>query len=70
MILHDDDDYVDGVRLRFWTAASKGPTIHPLGDIWLPARTAMVEWYWQGKTKQLKENLFQCHFVHQKSHMN
>lgn len=25
----DDDDHVDGVRLRLGTAATNGPTVHP-----------------------------------------
>jgi hypothetical protein len=30
----DNDERVDGVRLRLWTAATNGPIFHPLGDIW------------------------------------
>jgi hypothetical protein len=26
------NDHVDGVRLRLWTAATNGPTVHPPGD--------------------------------------
>jgi hypothetical protein len=31
---------------------------------------APVEWYWQGKTEELKENLSHCLFVQHKSHMD
>jgi hypothetical protein len=30
---------------------------------------ATVEWYWQVKPKNSEKNLSQCHFVHNKSHM-
>jgi hypothetical protein len=45
---NDDDDHVDGVRLRLWIAATNRPIVHPLGDIW--AWRTMVEWHRQGKT--------------------
>jgi hypothetical protein len=38
-----DDDHVDGVRLCLWTAATSGPIVHHLGDIW--AWRTVVEWY-------------------------
>jgi hypothetical protein len=31
---------------------------------------APVEWNWQGKTDNSKKNLSQCHFIHQKPHMD
>jgi hypothetical protein len=31
-------------------------------------RGAVVEWYWQGKPKDLEINLSQCHSAHHKSH--
>jgi hypothetical protein len=37
-----------------WTAATKGPIIHPLGDIWWVLRLA-IEWYWQGKPEGFGE---------------
>jgi hypothetical protein len=30
----DDDDHVDGVILRLWTAATNRPSVHSSGDIW------------------------------------
>jgi hypothetical protein len=30
----DDDNHVDEVRLRLWTAATNMPIVHPLGDMW------------------------------------
>jgi hypothetical protein len=46
---------VHGVRLRLWTATTNGPMANPLDDIW--AWKATVEWYWQGESKELGENL-------------
>jgi hypothetical protein len=43
--------HVYGVRIRLWTAATNGPIIDTLDDIWIWKAT--VEWYWQGKTKEL-----------------
>jgi hypothetical protein len=60
--------HVDGVRPCLWTVATSGLTVHPPGDIWVWRAT--VEWYWQGKWKNLEKNLSQCHFFHRKSHMD
>ena len=30
----------------------------------------MVECYWQGKTEVLEKTPYQCHFVHNSSHMD
>jgi hypothetical protein len=46
--------HVDGVRLCPWTVEWR----------------AMVEWYWQGKPKNLEKNLSQCHCVYHKSHID
>jgi hypothetical protein len=46
-----DDNHVDRVRLRLWTAATDRPIVHPLGDIW--TWRTMVEWYQQVKTPDL-----------------
>jgi hypothetical protein len=43
----DDDDDVDRVGLRLWTAATNGSIINPPGDI--RAWRTMLEWYRQGK---------------------
>jgi hypothetical protein len=43
----------DGVRWCLWTAATSGPIVHLPDDIW--AWSVMVEWYWQGKIKELRE---------------
>jgi hypothetical protein len=45
--------HVNGARLCLWTAASNRPIIHP-PDVILVLR-AMVEWYWQGKTKEIRK---------------
>jgi hypothetical protein len=42
-------DFIDGVRLRFWTAATNGHIVHPTDDVCVWRTT--VEWYWQGKTQ-------------------
>jgi hypothetical protein len=51
-----------------WTAASNGPIVHPLDDIW--EWRAMVEWCGQWKLKNSERNLSQCHFVHHKFQMD
>jgi hypothetical protein len=40
--------------------------LHIPQTIWVWRAT--VEWYWQGKQKNLEKHLSQCHFVHHKSH--
>jgi hypothetical protein len=47
-------DYVDGVRLCLWTAATNVPAVHLPADIWVWRAT--VEWYWQGKAEELWAN--------------
>jgi hypothetical protein len=42
-------------------------------QFFLPSFTsngAPVEWNWQGKIDNSEKNLFQCHFVHHKPHMD
>jgi len=43
-----NDDNVDGVILRLWTAATNWSVFHPSGDVrtW----STMTEWYREGKT--------------------
>jgi hypothetical protein len=51
-----------------WNWASVGPFIHLPDDI-----CVNMEQWWNGidgETEEFRENLYQCHFVHQKSHMN
>jgi hypothetical protein len=45
---------VYGMRLCLWTAATSGSVVHPAGDIWVWRAT--MEWYWQGKTEELRES--------------
>jgi hypothetical protein len=45
--LQEDDDHVDGVRLRLRTEAINGPIFYPPGDVWSWRTT--VEVYRQGK---------------------
>jgi hypothetical protein len=47
------------VRLHLWKAASIGPVVHPLGDMW--AWTTMVEWHQQGKTPNSLPELWQSY---------
>jgi hypothetical protein len=41
-----------------------------VGDSLMIEREEPVEWYWQGTTEVLGENLSQIHFFHHKSHMD
>jgi hypothetical protein len=43
--------YVDGVTPCLWNAATDGPTLNSLYDIWVWRAT--VEWCWQDKTEEL-----------------
>jgi hypothetical protein len=45
--------HVSGVRLCLWTAATIWPVVHPPDHIWVWRAT--VEWFAQGKTKELGE---------------
>jgi hypothetical protein len=44
----NDDDQVDGARLRLWTATTNGSAVRVTRSIY--ARITMVEWYGQDKT--------------------
>ena len=48
-----------------WSTVRK--TLYSVGGTWMNEYGAVVEWYWQGKTGVLGENLYQRHFVHHKS---
>ena len=51
-----------------WSAGSK--TLLSVGCRWINEYGAMVEWYWQGKPEGFVGNLFHCHFVYYKSHID
>jgi hypothetical protein len=54
------------VTLCLRTAATSGFTVYPSDVVW--EWRATVEWYWQGKTKEIgRKNLSHCHFFHHKS---
>jgi hypothetical protein len=54
-LMSGKDVDVDGVRRCFRTAtANKATTVHLTGDTWVWRDT--VEWYWQAKTEDLREN--------------
>jgi hypothetical protein len=41
----DDDDHVDGMKLRLWTAVTNGPIVHPPGDVWAWRKTVDdIDW--------------------------
>jgi hypothetical protein len=63
MIAHiNDDDHVDGVTLRIWPTATKGPRVRPPGDIW--TWRTIEEWYPQGKTDSSARALWQYYSSH------
>jgi hypothetical protein len=47
--------HIYGVRRCIWTAANKGPIVHPPDDTPYEYGSS-VEWYWQGKSEELREN--------------
>jgi len=51
------------IMLSLWRICS-------IVDILLNGRGAVMEWYWQGESKQLGGNLSQSHFVHCKFNMD
>jgi hypothetical protein len=57
------------MRLRIWNAATNGHIVHPPDDIY---EYGVRRWNDtdRGKLKNLEKNLSQCHFVHNKSHMD
>jgi hypothetical protein len=53
----DDDDHVDGARLRLWTAATNGHIVYLPDHMW--AWRTMVEWWCrQSKTPVLSTRAF------------
>jgi hypothetical protein len=44
------------------------PIVHPPDDI--RERRTTVEWYWQGKTEELGDNVSQCNCFYHKSHVD
>jgi hypothetical protein len=53
-LMSGKDVDVDGVRRCFRTATANKTTVHLTGYTWVWRDT--VEWYWQGKTEDLREN--------------
>jgi hypothetical protein len=47
--------HIDGAMLCIRTSATNRPVVYPLCDVCVWRAT--VEWYWQGKTEELGENL-------------
>jgi hypothetical protein len=48
ILMLDNDDHIDGARLRLWTATSNGSIVCVPGDIWV-YMVYMVELYRQGE---------------------
>jgi hypothetical protein len=55
--------------MSLWNWACNRPLIHPPNDIWVN-----MEQWWNDidmeKPKDSEKDLFQCHFIHHKSHMD
>jgi hypothetical protein len=58
-----------GETMSLWNWTAKGPIVHPQVITWVN-----IEQRWddtdRGKLKDSEKNLSQCHFVHNKSHMD